>query len=276
MQELFRRATEIGVAIGGAAQTRHIFGRTINRRYRGRLETVLSNRNEGFPVIRSYYKTSYVKQYEKGNRLLRTETCLNDPYHLKIGRRLENLPAVKERLDSTTDRYLTQQAELFDSTVDNGAIAKLAQPTRRGKRRVPGIKLHDDRVIRRLESLLYAGGLLGDWSTRDLHTRLRGRHRLSENAYKLSQLRYDLGKLRAHGLVERIDNSHRYRLTAQGLRTGALLVKARTRLLGPMLSSPTAKTTKRGQNPSKVEAALRGVDKAVDTLCTTLGLKLAA
>ena len=31
--------------------------------------------------LRSYYKSSYVKQYEKGNLLLRTETCLNDTYH---------------------------------------------------------------------------------------------------------------------------------------------------------------------------------------------------
>ena len=51
--------------------------------------------NEGFPVLRSYYKSSYVKQYEKGNLLLRTETCLNDTYHLNIGRKLANLPALK-------------------------------------------------------------------------------------------------------------------------------------------------------------------------------------
>ncbi len=32
-----------------------------------------------------------MKQYEKGDRLLRTETCLNDTYHLDIGRKIENL-----------------------------------------------------------------------------------------------------------------------------------------------------------------------------------------
>ena len=122
LHELFQRAVEIGVALGGATQTRHLFGRRINCRYQGKLETILERRDEGFPVLRGYYKSSYVKQYEKGDRLLRTETCLNDTYHLAIGRKLDNLPAIKKHLAATTDRYLTQQAELLDSTVDRGRV----------------------------------------------------------------------------------------------------------------------------------------------------------
>jgi len=49
---------------------------------------------------------------------------------------------------------------------------------------------------------------------------------------RLSQLRYDLSKLRAKSLVERIGKSRRYRLTPLGLKLGVQLVKLRTRLLG--------------------------------------------
>ena len=54
-----------------------------------------------------------------------------------------------------------------------------------GYRRVPGIKLHDDRVIRLPDSLLYTGGLLGNWTTKELNERfiqllVLARHRLSE------------------------------------------------------------------------------------------------
>ena len=275
LHDLFQRAVEIGVALGGATQTRHIFGRHINRRYRGKLETVLERRDEGFPVLRSYYKSSYVKQYEKGNLLLRTETCLNDTYHLNIGRKLANLPALKQRLAASTDRYLEQQAELLDSTIDTGALAKLATPVTVGSRRVPGIKLHDDRVIRLLDSLLYTGGLLGNWTTRELHERVLARHRLTEQDYTLGQLRYDLGKLRAHRLAERVGTSHRYRLTADGVRLGALLVKIRTRLLGPIFAAPSQSPSPRSEHPSNVEAALRTVDHALDNLCQTLGLSAA-
>ena len=275
LHDLFQRAVEIGVALGGATQTRHIFGRHINRRYHDKLETVLERRDEGFPVLRSYYKSSYVKQYEKGNLLLRTETCLNDTYHLNIGRKLANLPALKQRLAATTDRYLEQQAELLDSTIDTGALAKLAGPATTGKRRVPGIKLHDDRVIRLLDSLLYTGGLLGNWTTRELHERVLARHRLSEQDYTLGQLRYDLSKLRAHSLAERVGTSRRYRLTADGVRLGALLVKIRTRLLGPIFAAPFNTPSPRSEHPSTVEAALRTVDHALDNLCQTFCLTAA-
>lgn len=78
LKALFRRAVDIGLLLGGADQATHLFGRRINRRYHGKLQTVLDRRDEGHPVLRSYYQSSFVKQYEKSDRLLRTETCIND------------------------------------------------------------------------------------------------------------------------------------------------------------------------------------------------------
>jgi hypothetical protein len=277
LKALFRRATELGVLLGGADRTTHLFGRRITQRYGGKLQTVLDRRNEGQPILRSYYGSSFVKQYEKGDRLLRTETCINNTYDLDIGRRLDNLPALKERMQATNLRYLDAQAELLASTVDAGELANLARPVQVGARRVPGLKLEDDRVIRLLEALLHPGTFVADWTSRAVHTRLLARHRLTETEYRLSQLRYDLGKLRAHGLVERLGTSRRYRLTARGLKLGVLLVKLRTRLFGPLVTlamdaQPRQPTT----NTSEVEAAFHQVDVALNHLCTTLGLRPAA
>jgi len=145
----------------------------------------------------------------------------------------KNLPLLREQLAATNERCLAEQAELLASTVDTGQLAALAAPTLIGQRRVPGLKLHDDRVIRLLETLLHPGGFIRDWTTRQLHTRVVARHHLAADDYRLSQLRYDLSKLRAKRLVERIGNTRRYRLTPVGLKLGVLLVKLRTRLLGP-------------------------------------------
>jgi hypothetical protein len=277
LKALFRRATELGILLGGADRTTHLFGRRITARYGGKLQTVLDRRNEGQPILRSYYGSSFVKQYEKGDRLLRTETCLNNTYDLGIGRRLENLPALKERMLATNTRYLEAQAEVLASTVDGGALASLARPVLVGARRVPGLKLEDDRVIRLLEGLLHPGTFVADWTTREVHARLLARHRLTEADYRLGQLRYDLGKLRAHGLVERLGTSRRYRLTPRGLKLGVLLVKLRTRLLGPLASlASEAQRRRPDRHPSEVEAAFRRVDAALDHLCDTLGLKPAA
>jgi DNA-binding transcriptional ArsR family regulator len=69
-------------------------------------------------------------------------------------------------------------------------------------------------------------------TSRELHTRVVARHHLAADDYRLSQLRYDLSKLRVNGLVERIGKGRRYRLTPIGLKLGVLLVKLRLRLLG--------------------------------------------
>jgi hypothetical protein len=277
LKALFRRATELGILLGGADRTTHLFGRRITARYGGKLQTVLDRRNEGQPILRSYYGSSFVKQYEKGDRLLRTETCVNNTYDLGVGRRLENLPMLHERMRATNARYLEAQAELLASTVDGGALASLARPVMVGTRRVPGLKLEDDRVIRLLEALLHPGTFVADWTTREVHARLLARHRLTAADYRLSQLRYDLGKLRAHHLVERLGTSRRYYLTARGLKLGVLLVKLRTRLLGPLASLASDERPYRPtRTTSEVEAAFRQVDAALDHLCHTLGLKPAA
>ena len=277
LRALFRRAVELGLLMGGADRTAHLFGRQITSRYRGKLQTVLDRRNEGHPVLRAYYRTSFVKQYEKAETLLRTETCINDPYHLDVGRRLENLPKLVTRMAETNQRFLDAQAELLACTVDQGELTRLAQPVQVGKRRVPGLRLQDDRVIRLLDVLLHPGGFVADWTSRDVLVRLLDRHRLTETEYRLSQLRYDLGKLRAHGFVERIGRTRRYRLTERGLKLGVILVKLRTRLLGPLATLVAAPASRpETAIDSAVEAAFRQVDLAVDHLCIALGLKVAA
>jgi len=281
LRALFQRACELGVLVGGAERTTQLFGRRIDRRYQGKLQTVLDRRDAGRPVLRWYYQTSFAKNYVRGDRrgdcILRAETCSNDTRHFGVGRRLDNLPRLRDKLAATNDRTLALQADLLASTVDSGLLASLAKPTSVGLRRVPGLKLHDDRVIRLLDTLLHPAAFADEWTTRDLHARVLARHRLAETEYCLGQLRYDLAKLRAKGLVQRLGRTRRYRLTPQGARLGVLLVKLRTRLLGPLATLAVRPIPQR-HNPenNSVDAAFLQVDAALDHLCATLGLQRAA
>jgi hypothetical protein len=281
LKALFQRACELGVLVGGAERTTHLFGRRTNSRYQGKLQTVLDQRDAGHPVLRWYYQTSFAKQYTRGDqhgdRILRAETCSNDTRHFGVGRRLDNLPLLRAKLAATNDRSLGLQADLLTTAVDTGQLAALAKPTLVGQRRVPGLKLHDDRVIRLLEALLHPGAFATDWTTREVHARVLARHRLADNDYRLSQLRYDLAKLRAKGLVQRLGRTRRYRLTPSGAKTAVLLVKLRVRLLGPLatLASNSHVHRLRPQHNS-VDAAFHEVDTALDHLCSALGLQRAA
>jgi hypothetical protein len=281
LKALFQRACELGVLVGGAERTTHLFGQRINRRYQGKLQTVLDRRDAGHPVLRWYYQTSFAKQYTRGDhhgdRILRAETCSNDTRHFGVGRRLDNLPLLRAKLAATNDRSLALQADLLASSVDAGQLAGLAKPTLVGQRRVPGVKLHDDRVIRLLETLLHPGAFATDWTTRELHARVLARHQLADNDYRLSQLRYDLAKLRAKGLVQRLGRTRRYRLTPSGAKTGVLLVKLRVRLLGPLATlASKSNAHPLGLHNNSVDAAFHEVDTALDHLCSALGLQRAA
>jgi hypothetical protein len=233
-------------------------------------------------VLRWYYQSSFAKNYTRGDqhgdRILRAETCSNDTRHFGVGRRLQNLPLLRDKLAATNERTLALQAELLASTVDTGQLASLAKPTMVGQRRVPGVKLHDDRVIRLLETLLHPGAFATDWTTRELHARVLARHRLADNDYRLSQLRYDLAKLRAKGLVQRLGHTRRYRLTPAGAKLGTLLVKLRSRLLGPLatLATDNSGAHHPSLHPNSVDAAFHEVDTALNHLCAALGLQHAA
>jgi hypothetical protein len=65
----------------------------------------------------------------------------------------------------------------------------LAAATLIGQRRIPGLKLHDDRLMRLLETLLNPAGFVGDWTTCDVHARILARHHIDQADYRLSQLR---------------------------------------------------------------------------------------
>jgi hypothetical protein len=248
LRALFQRACELGVLVGGAERTTQLFGRRIDRRYQGKLQTVLDQRDTGQrdtgrPVLRWYCHTSFAKNNvrgdQHGDRILRAETCSNDTRHFGVGRRLDNLPQLRGQLAATKERTLALQADLMASSVDAGVLATLAKPTIVGQRRVPGVKLHDDRVIRLLETLLHPGALATEWTTRELRARVLARNRLADQDYRLSQLRYDLAKLRAKGLVQRVGRTRRYRLTPQGARLSVLIVKLHIRLLGPIATLAT-------------------------------------
>jgi hypothetical protein len=52
---------------------------------------------------------------------------------------------------------------------------------------------------------------------------------LKQKDYTLNQIRYDLRKLRLHGLIERIPHSHAYRFTQKGYKLALLLIQVAAR-----------------------------------------------
>src|SRR3984957_11559188 len=93
-----------------------------------------------------------------------------------------------------------------------------------GKTKIAGIKIHDSRMIRLMEVLLHAGTQLNGWRSADVYPAILTTFGLSDSTYTLNHFRYDLRKMKAHGLLERIGRGYRYRLTDKGSKAPLLFI----------------------------------------------------
>lgn len=184
------------------------------------------------PSLHVDYKHTRIKQYHKEGRALRTETTINDTYDFKIGRRLTNLPALREVGFTANRRLLSVQRLDHDPITGTTALASVTEAviTDTGTR-VPGLRLGEQRSHALLQALL-TFRLQPDGFTnahlKALVTDLRG---LPPGAITTGQMTYDLRRLRVHGLIERIPHTHRYRVTDTGLRTAMFLARVHDRLI---------------------------------------------
>jgi hypothetical protein len=90
--------------------------------------------------------------------------------------------------------------------------------------RLPFAAGNDTRVIRLCEVLLHGGTHVGGWTAKEIHQSVLTTFGLSERSYGLNQLRYDLRKLKGHGLLERDGSRYAYRLTSKGVQVGLLFL----------------------------------------------------
>jgi hypothetical protein len=88
-----------------------------------------------------------------------------------------------------------------------------------------------------LEVLMHGSTHVGGWTAREIHQAVRTAFDLSDAAYGLNQLRYDLRKLKGHGLLERDGSRYAYRLTSKGVQVALLFLFFHKRLCGPLANS---------------------------------------
>jgi hypothetical protein len=219
------------------------------------------------PSLHVDYKHATIKQYHKEGRALRTETTINDTRDFGIGKRLTNLPALREVGFSASRRLLRLQRLSHDPITGAGQVTALTSPVITGSGiRIPGLPLAQTRSHALLAALLIFRLLPRGFTNRDLRqltAELRGLP-----AVTAGQITYDLRRLRSHHLIERIPRTHRYRVTGTGLHTAMFLTRLHDRLLPAGLAQLTPTTGP----PSKLRAAATAYQGVIDDIIRDAGL----
>jgi len=225
---------------------------------------MLEKLDHGHHVLRIYCKSLVARTYEKFGTFLRVEVCVNRLKDFGLNKGLEQLPALRQKLIAVTDRLAGVEADLLNVHVDFPMFERLAKPVVDRHTKTPGIKIHDTRMLRLMEVLLHGGSQLGGWRAAQMHRAIIEAFALTADAYSLTQLRYDVRKLRAHGLLTREGRTYTYRLTDKGIKVAAMFVLFHKRVCGPLANSlfhhRPMDTVPR---PAKIEAAYHRADVAI-------------
>jgi len=183
------------------------------------------------PSLHVDYKHSKIKQYHKEGRALRTETTINDSRDFAIGKRLCNLPALRAVGSSANRRLLDVERLTHDPTIGADAFDAVITPAVVGTQRASALPFGTTRTQALLAVLLVFRLLPQGFRNRDLRAHLAPLLGIDPALMTPGRMTYELRRLRLHGLIERIPDTHRYQVTDHGMAIAIFLTRVHHRLI---------------------------------------------
>jgi len=283
VDEITQRLLDLNRNIGQPKKITTIFGRKVTKEYKGKLQSVIEDLDLPNPVIRSHYAHGFAKQYVRDDRLLRTEPATNNVYDYGVKKDVENLPQLRERMSAIIDNYHNVQQDVMETFIDRGQLRKLAEPTVLSNgRRIPGLKLDHPRQLAVMHSLVRFANIAagGHFTTADLYAPALDALGRTESEYSLASFRYDLSKLRAKGLIERIPKSRRYRLVGKGYSICVAFLKLFERIYAPLTAGLLAPFRRdrvlEQEKRCELDRLYQKVGDDLNALLRAVGLRVAA
>jgi hypothetical protein len=226
----FEEVIRENLDIGRPTQVSLVFDRRLTRRTPGKFRTRVIT-DGVVPSLHIDYKKTRIKQYHKEGEALRTETTINDTRDFAIGRRIKNLAQLRKIAFAANRRLLDVQRISHDCFIGEVVFQDLQKPVIVDDQRAAALRFADPRVQALLHVLLMFLLVQGTVTHRDLREHLAPL--LGKNASQMTpgSITYDLRRLRLHGLITRIPKTHRYRITAKGLRTAIFYTRLYSRSL---------------------------------------------
>ena len=236
----FEEVIRENIDLGRPEQVQLIFSRKMKKSTvaDGRCRTRIIN--EGvIPSLHIYYKHTHSKQYHKAAKRragLRTETTINNAYDFGVGRRLCNLPALRQIGFGANRRILQLEKLTHDCSIGQQSFQQLQQPADIEGQRVSALRFGDPRVQALFAVLVIFSLQPQGFRNRELRPLLAQALGLNNQQITQGKMSYDLRRLRLHGLIQRIARTHRYELTALGRRTALFYSRVFNRVVRPGLS----------------------------------------
>jgi hypothetical protein len=230
----FEEVIRENLDIGRPKQVQLIFERWVTKGTPGPFRTRVIT-DGVIPSLHVDYKGTRIKQYHKEGRALRTETTINNTRDFYVGKNLRNLPVLR-RIGFQANRRLLQVEQIsHDCILAEDVFQKVNRPIQVGAQRASALRFADPQVQALWSALLLFQLLPAGFSNRNLRENLAPLLGRQPADLTPGRMTYHLRRLRLHAMIERIPNSHRYRVTDLGLRTAWFFTRTYSRILRPGL-----------------------------------------
>ncbi len=229
--------------LGRPDQVQLIFDRRLTSRTPSRFRTRVLTAGVT-PTLHVDYKHSRIKQYHKEGIALRTETTINDTRDFAIGKRLKNLPALRQIGFQANRRLLRVQMLSHDSLLGEEAFQQVNQAQTVAGQRVSALRFTDARVHALLNALVVFRLVPHGFTQPELRTLLAPLLGLAPDQLTSGQMTYHLRRLRLHGLIQRLPDTHRYEVTDFGWRVALFFTRTYARVIRPGLARIVPEATR--------------------------------
>jgi len=216
----------------------------INGHFDGEVVSDLKNRHEGVRIKHRINGNS-IKAYNKQGSILRIETTINEANGFKVhrpkqgedGRERHWLPMrrgiadLKRRSDvsqAANNRYLDALAVVDVSVPVKNLVQEILKPTTINEQRVRAINPWSENDSTLLEAVMRGEFTINGFRNRDLRPLLFDLADSEDEKHRQSgKVSRRLRMLRAHGLIKKVQGTHRYHVTGKGRTIITALIAAR-------------------------------------------------
>lgn len=238
---IYPRITRHAISDLGTKDVLRFLAKKISPRFSGEVLSDYKQRVEGVRVKHSVAQNS-VKMYDKAGSVLRTETTVQRPGEFRVVRRAQgdpkskkiprpirkgvvDLPARTKASQEVNERYLDSLAAVNCDENVQRVIDPALQRTRLGSQGVRALRPWSEPDHSLLLAISSGNFLVAGFRNRDLlrqlHPDVTDPEERSRLAARITRL---LRILRAHRIIERMEGTYRYRVTAYGRRLIAAVI----------------------------------------------------
>lgn len=223
-----------GMTAFSSPDVMRFLGRKVHGAFQGEIISDFKNRPEGVRIKHRLGQNS-VKLYDKQGSVLRVETTINSPQVFKVFRHTEDHPAgpkhwlpmrkgiadIHRRAQvsqASNNRYLDALASVDTSVPIGQMVRRLCQPTTWKDKRVRALRPWSEEDTALFEAVSRGEFAINGLRNRDLQALLYDSpaDSIEEKRRRSARVSRQLRLLRAHGLIHKVNATHRYTLSPNG------------------------------------------------------------